>query len=98
MIAPVLFCSFPSGRIEAMLGKQVVAEIRSGFGGKMAVYYCLKLPVGGPVQPPKLARSITFARQQVLFRIADWIESCGPIFYHAAEHIRGQAEQERDVA
>jgi hypothetical protein len=87
------FVILPSGRIQVVVGVNVVATIYPPASG--SVRYSLALP---GMEGARLVDSVPKARRIVLQRVADWFEACGPGFLPVAEAIGAQAESERLVA
>lgn len=100
MTDPILFCTKPSGRIEAKFGRHTIGVIEPfspemvGMRGNGCSYQ-IKI---SELRPAQEARSIAWARQQLLFRIADWFDGGGEAGHPIANLIRNQAEAERAAA
>lgn len=96
----VVFFTKRSGRIEAQLGRWVVGVIEPWSPEMVGVkgngcHYQVKI---FELQPAQEARSIQWARRQLLFRIADMLDGAGPSFQEQANLIREQAEVEQVLA
>src|SRR5438132_1137309 len=92
---PIVFEIQPSGLTKAKLGMLCVGEIRPGSRGAcVGAFYKLRLDVDGEKQEQRPVESISIARRNLLFRIANCFESI-PGCEATAEAIRCQGEAER---
>lgn len=92
-----------SGRIEVAIGVNIVAAISPWAGmqrglGRVEAYYVIKLGDDRRMVP---ASTMTRARVDVLRRLAEWFEACGPddvTFLVIAQALKEQSEEERAAA
>ena len=101
---PATFVINPSGRVEVMLGKQLVGiiepwdggQIRNGFG-RIEAYYWITLPIDGGHGRKFPTSSVNRARRLILHRLSEWFEAAGDLFAPIAEVLAAQAELEREA-
>lgn len=94
---PVTFTRLNSGRVEVMLGNQVVGQIMPWSNGKHRFYFRMLLPVDGGCSAPRPASSVSEAREGILNMLADWFDCAGEMFSPIAATIRAQAEEDLQI-